>query len=79
MWVVCDDTCDGQHRTLRVDGTGRFAVSAIHERPSGMPNYNNEGFSVAGSDECVNGSKPVYWSDDSNDADHALRKGSLSC
>jgi hypothetical protein len=79
MWVVCDDTCDGQHRTLRVDGTGRFAVSAIYERPSGMPNYNNEGFSVAGSDECVNGSKPVYWSDDSNDADHALRKGSLSC
>ncbi len=44
-----------------------------------MPDYNNEGFALAGADECVAGSKPVYWSDDSNDDGHALRKGSITC
>lgn len=44
-----------------------------------MPNYNNEGFALAGADECVAGSKPVYWSDDANDGGHALRRGTISC
>lgn len=34
---------------------------------------------MAGAGECVSGSKPVYWSDDSNDGNHALRKGSITC
>ncbi|MFC9285927.1 lamin tail domain-containing protein [Streptomyces sp. NPDC057052] len=79
LWAVCDDTCDGQHRTLKIDTAGAFATAAVYNRPSGMPNYNNEGFSLAGADECVSGSKPVYWSDDANDGGHALRKGTISC
>ncbi len=79
LWAVCDDTCDGQHRTLQVGTAGAFVTTAVHNRPAGMPDYNNEGFSLAGADECVAGSKPVYWSDDSNDGGHALRRGTLSC
>jgi hypothetical protein len=79
MWAVCDDTCSGQHRTLQVNASGVFAVTAAYNRPSGMPNLNNEGFTLAGASECVGGSKPVYWSDDSNTSSHALRKGSISC
>ncbi|MEW2124820.1 lamin tail domain-containing protein [Streptomyces sp. NPDC007259] len=79
LWAVCDDTCDGQHRTLKVDATGTFSTVAVYNRPSGMPNYNNEGFALSGADECVSGSKPVYWSDDANDGGHALRRGSISC
>ncbi|MEV6028764.1 lamin tail domain-containing protein [Streptomyces sp. NPDC052036] len=79
LWVVCDDTCDGQHRTMQVNASGAFATTAIYNRPSGMPDINNEGFSVAGADECVSGSKPVYWADDSNDSGHALRKGTITC
>ncbi|MER5363134.1 lamin tail domain-containing protein [Streptomyces sp. NPDC002785] len=79
LWAVCDDTCDGQHRTLKIDTTGSFATTAVYNRPSGMPNYNNEGFSLAGADECVAGAKPVYWADDTNDGGHALRKGTVTC
>ncbi|MEU8777290.1 lamin tail domain-containing protein [Streptomyces sp. NPDC048606] len=79
LWAVCDDTCDGRHRTLKIDATGSFTTTAVYDRPTGMPNHNNEGFSLAGSDECVAGSKPVYWSDDSNDGGHALRRGTITC
>ncbi|MEU7204165.1 lamin tail domain-containing protein [Streptomyces sp. NPDC045470] len=79
LWAVCDDTCKGQHRTLQTTSTGTFTTTAVHNRPAGMPNYNNEGFTLAGADECVAGSKPVYWSDDSNDDGHALRKGRITC
>ncbi|WP_181797860.1 lamin tail domain-containing protein [Streptomyces sp. WELS2] len=79
LWAGCDDTCDGQHRTLKIDTTGVFTTAGVFNRPSGMPNYNNEGFSLAGADECVAGTKPVYWADDSNDGGHALRRGTVTC
>ncbi|MEW1696256.1 lamin tail domain-containing protein [Streptomyces sp. NPDC091278] len=79
LWVVCDDTCGGQHRTFRVNASGVFAVTAVLDRPSGMSDLNNEGFSVSGAEECVGGAKPVYWSDDGNTGGHALRRGTLSC
>ncbi|MGW2685550.1 lamin tail domain-containing protein [Streptomyces sp. NPDC001414] len=79
LWAVCDDTCDGQHRTLKINASGVFATTAVYNRPSGMDNLNNEGFSVSGSDACTGGSKPVYWSDDSNDSGHALRRGTITC
>ncbi|MFG2824816.1 lamin tail domain-containing protein [Kitasatospora sp. NPDC048365] len=79
LWVVCDDTCSGQHRTMTINASGVFATAAVYNRPSGMSNYNNEGFSPAGSDECVAGSKPVYWADDANDGGHAIRRGTIAC
>jgi hypothetical protein len=79
LWVVCDDTCDGRHRTFKIDSSGAFATTAIYNRPSGMSNLNNEGFTLSGSDACSGGTKPVYWSDDSNTSGHALRAGTINC
>ncbi len=79
LWAVCDDTCNGQHRTLALAPTGTFTPSAVYNRPTGMPDYNNEGFTLAGATECVSGTKPVYWSDDANDGGHALRRGTITC
>jgi hypothetical protein len=64
---------------MQVNAAGAFAVTAVYNRPTGMADLNNEGFSVAGAGECVGGSKPVYWADDDNDSSHALRKGAITC
>ncbi|QXV56760.1 SdiA-regulated domain-containing protein [Amycolatopsis sp. TNS106] len=77
LWAVCDDTCGGDSTTLAVDAQGKFAVTATYDRPSGMPDYNNEGFAI--SSTCASGGKQVVWADDGNDDGHALRAGTLSC
>ena len=78
LWVVCDDTCEG--RIGLVDVTdGAFAPETYYERPAGMPNINNEGFTLAGGSECVEGVKPALWSDDSNTGGFALREGTVTC
>ncbi|GAA1018739.1 hypothetical protein Aple_026330 [Acrocarpospora pleiomorpha] len=79
FWVVCDDTCNGRTAILDIDATGKFAVSTRYERPGSMPNINNEGFTITPQSECVDGHKPVFWSDDSNTGGHALRGGTLTC
>nr|WP_318207327.1 lamin tail domain-containing protein [Streptomyces sp. SJL17-1] len=79
LWTVCDDTCGGLHRTMKIGSSGTFAPAASYQRPSGMADLNNEGFAVAGADECVGGTKPVYWADDSNTGGHALRGGTVDC
>ncbi|MEV0533988.1 lamin tail domain-containing protein [Kitasatospora sp. NPDC050463] len=79
LWVVCDNTCNGQHRTMQVGANGAFTTTAVFNRPSGMANLNNEGFALAGAAECTAGSKPVYWADDGNTGGHALRRGTVSC
>ncbi len=77
LWLVCDDNCSGQHRTMKIDTTGAFATTAAYNRPGGMSNLNNEGFALAG--ECVAGAKSVVWSDDGNTGGHALRAGTIGC
>ncbi|MBV1850714.1 lamin tail domain-containing protein [Catellatospora tritici] len=79
LWTVCDDTCHGRTATFDLDAQGRFAATAVYERPAGMPDYNNEGFTIAPQSECVAGFKAGYWSDDTNDGGHALRAGTLPC
>jgi hypothetical protein len=85
LWAVCDDGCTGRHALLGVDTrpavptTGKFIVNAVFERPSGMPNLNNEGFTIASQAECVNGRKPVFWADDGETGGHAIRRGTLTC
>ncbi|RFA07180.1 hypothetical protein B7R21_16445 [Subtercola boreus] len=83
FWAVCDDTCNGQSAILEIaqSGTnkGHFAVTHVYDRPTGMPNYNNEGFALAPQAECVAGQKPVFWSDDTNDQGSALRSGTVNC
>lgn len=78
LWALCDDNCDGESVTLDIGGDGAFAVSGDYARPSGMPNYNNEGFAIAPQGTCGS-TKTVVWSDDKADDGHALRSGTLSC
>jgi hypothetical protein len=80
LWAVCDNTCNGQHALLRINPhDGRFGVAFKFDRPTGMPNYNNEGFAIAPATECANGRKPVYWADDTEDLGVAIRSGNLPC
>ncbi len=85
FWAVCDDGCGGIHELLAIDArpglptTGRFIVTSKFDRPAGMPNLNNEGFAITPQIECVNGKKPVFWSDDSETGGHAIRRGMLTC
>jgi hypothetical protein len=80
FWAVCDNTCQGRTELLTINpATGRFGIAHLYERPAGMPNINNEGFTTTPDFECVNGLKPAFWSDDDNDAGHALRAGTAPC
>ncbi|WP_412538145.1 lamin tail domain-containing protein [Longispora sp. K20-0274] len=78
LWAECDDTCQGRHATLEINAQGRFARTALYDRPTGMSNYNNEGFAISPA-ACVNSRRPVIWADDGNDGGHALRSGTLAC
>ncbi len=77
FWAICDDTCQGRSLVLRIDGSGKFVVAAGFERPTSMPNLNNEGFAITS--ECLNPLRPVFWSDDSETDGHSIRSGWLSC
>ncbi|WP_248814623.1 lamin tail domain-containing protein [Frankia sp. AgPm24] len=79
LWAECDDTCQGRTAVLDINASGVFAGTAVYARPSGMSNYNNEGFALAPAASCSGGSRQVVWSDDSNDGGHALRRGTLTC
>lgn len=79
LWVVCDDTCQGQSSRFGLDATGAFTAGPYLSRPAGMPNLNNEGFATAPQSECVAGLKPVFWADDGDTDGFSLREGTLAC
>jgi len=85
FWAVCDDTCQGRMTNLRIDTQagsptqGRFVVSQRFERPTGMPNLNNEGFTFAPLAECVGGKRPALWADDGETGGFSLRLGTVTC
>ena len=79
LWAVCDNTCDGRIAALDIAGNGRFAATGVFERPAGMLNYNNEGFTLAPQAECVGGAKPAFWTDDTAVGGHVLRSGTFNC
>lgn len=80
LWAVCDNTCNGRHALLRLDPTtGRFRSVATFERPTGMPNLNNEGFAIAPASTCAADRKAVYWADDGETGGVAIRGGTIPC
>ena len=85
LWAVCDDTCQGRTNVLDIDTRvgsttrGKFYIRRGFERPSTMPNINNEGFAITPESSCVGGFKPVFYSDDSNTNLHAIRRDSIPC
>lgn len=79
LWVACDDTCQGRTALFDIGESGAFEPVTYFERPSGMPNLNNEGFAIAPQGTCVDGSKLVLWADDGDTAEHSLRSGTIDC
>jgi hypothetical protein len=85
LWVICDDTCQGRSAVHRIDTQagsltrGQFVVREHFERPAGLPNTNNEGFTFAPLSACVNGVRPALWADDNQLSGFALRQGTVAC
>jgi hypothetical protein len=85
LWVVCDNSCSGRMTVHEIDTAassptrGRFITMERFERPTGMPDLNNEGFVMAPQAECVGGFKPVFWTDDGQSGGYSIRRGTVSC
>jgi hypothetical protein len=85
LFAICDDTCGGLLSTWEIDTNassatkGHFVMTNLFNRPSGMGNFNNEGFTVKPLSLCVGGQRDAYWSDDTGDAGHSIRQATLPC
>ncbi|WP_259539021.1 lamin tail domain-containing protein [Herbiconiux daphne] len=79
VWAVADNTSAGSTVLLGLDADGAFAVDRVYNRPTGLPDYNLEGFAVAPSSTCVDGVKEVIRSDDGNNGGHSLWSGTVAC
>ena len=78
LWSGCDNHCEGRMNVFSLN-KGSFSNIATFNRPSTMPNYNNEGFSLLPDSECVSGMKAVFWSDDDCDNGHAIYQDTVPC
>ncbi|WP_084104615.1 lamin tail domain-containing protein [Demequina sp. NBRC 110056] len=76
LWVVCDEACDGRIATFAHDA-GTWEMTALYERPAGMPNVANEGFAVAASSAAVDGAVATFYVDDADTDGFSLRSGTL--
>ncbi|MEO5768284.1 MAG: lamin tail domain-containing protein, partial [Polyangia bacterium] len=85
LWGYCDNTCNNKATVFRLNmnasspTAGRFQVSRVFDRPSTLPNSNNEGITFAPESECVAGEKSFFWSDDDQINGHAIRRGTIFC
>lgn len=85
LFAICDDTCGGLLSTWEIDTNassptkGHFVMTNLFNRPAGMGNFNNEGFTVQPLSLCSGGQRQAFWSDDTGDDGHALRQGTLPC
>jgi hypothetical protein len=85
LWATCDDGCGNKASILEIDTTatsptfGRFAISRVFDRPTTMPNINNEGFAIAPESECAGGRKYVFWADDGETDGHSVRRATIPC
>lgn len=85
LWTACDNGCQGAMTLLSIDDNprspshGRFVLRRRVDRPTGMPDLNNEGIALPPDAECAGGRKPFLWSDDAATGGNALRQGSVAC
>ncbi len=85
LWAGCDNHCDGRMTVYEIDLVatsptyGKFQMLVQYDRPSTMPDINNEGYTMAGEATCVSGMKQVYWADDKDDDGHVLRMDTVPC
>ena len=85
LWSICDNTCGNKTSVLQLDSDalsptrGKFRLVRMFDRPSTLPNANNEGITFAPNSECSGGMKPFFWTDDDQTAGHAIRRDSIPC
>ncbi|GAB3600295.1 lamin tail domain-containing protein [Microbacterium tumbae] len=79
VWAVADNTSAGSTTLLGIGDDGAFAVDRVYDRPTGLPDYNLEGFAIAPNSTCVDGVKEVIRSDDGNNGGHSLWSGTIAC
>jgi hypothetical protein len=85
LWFNCDDGCDNESGILHVDtradssSRGKFVVYRLFQRPSSLPNSNNEGIAIAPNAECSGGSKRFFWTDDADQDGFSLRFDLIPC
>lgn len=83
LWFSCDDTCGNKSGIFDIDTTigsatkGQFILKRLYDRPSTLPDSNNEGIAIGS--ECVSGFKPFFWSDDNDKDGFSLRKDAIPC
>lgn len=79
LWSACDDRCGGTHHVHDISQNGNFELIATYDRPLGLGNFDNEGFTVTPESSCFNGYKSVYWADDDDNGGHSIREGTIPC
>ena len=81
MWALCDNTCNNPNIANYVinKATGKFEITGLYDRPTGLGNYNNEGITLAPDSTCFNGKKAVFFADDDCDNGYAIRMSSTFC
>jgi hypothetical protein len=85
FWFNCDEGCDNQSGILDVDTRvgsatlGRFVVRRQFQRPSSLPDSNNEGIAIAPDSECSGGFKRFFWTDDADADGFSLRTDLIPC
>ncbi|NUR24533.1 MAG: hypothetical protein HOV83_01535 [Catenulispora sp.] len=83
----CDNTCGETHTFLKVNASGAIVPDVTYTNPAVMPIDNLEGFAIAPTSTCVNGSREAVWSDDgifgfgsgTSSYGHALYSGTFPC
>jgi len=85
LWFSCDDTCGNKSGVLAIDSVpgsatfGHFALLRQFQRPSSLPDSNNEGIAIAPATECAGGFKRFFWTDDADRDGFSLRVDSIPC
>ena len=85
LWAYGDDTVGNTAVLFEIEASmvsssyGQFVQRRVFQRPSGLPNVNNEGITFAPESECTVGVRSFFWADDSNTGGYALRRGSIPC
>lgn len=85
LWFNCDEGCDNQSGILRIDtrvdsaSRGKFVLHRLFQRPSSLPNSNNEGIAIAPNAECNGGFKRFFWTDDADEDGFSLRSDLIPC
>lgn len=87
IWALCDNTCGVTTTVLKVGSTGTIIPEVAYSKPASLPVNNIEGFALAPSTTCVDGTKEVLWGDDgiygagpgSATEGHALFSGRIDC